>query len=83
MILPYILTDGDPQPVIDVDVDYDSSAPYNTPDITGADPTSAAWNSATWDLPEEVPPDPVTPIIVATTGWAAPRTGSTGPASAR
>lgn len=56
MILPYILTDGDPQPVIDVNVDYDTSQPYNMPDITGANPADATWDAATWDLPEGTPP---------------------------
>lgn len=56
MILPYILTDGSPQPIIDVNVDYDSAEPFNTPDITGADPADATWNAADWDLPNAVPP---------------------------
>jgi hypothetical protein len=61
MILPYIITDGNPQPVIDVGVDYDSAGPYNTPDITGANPSDATWNVASWDLPDGFGPIPAYP----------------------
>lgn len=49
MILPYLQTDGTPQPFVDIKVDYDMSLPSNQPDVTFADP-GATWDIATWDV---------------------------------
>jgi hypothetical protein len=52
MILPYIITDGDPKPSIDIRVDYDTSPAFNQPDvsvgITGSEWNIAEWNIADW-----------------------------------
>jgi hypothetical protein len=48
MILPHIITDGDPKPYVDVKVDYDSTPLTNQPEITGSDPSQATWDTATW-----------------------------------
>jgi hypothetical protein len=48
MVRPYLLTDGDPRPQLDMKVDYDSSVPLNTPDISFAQP-GATWDVSDWD----------------------------------
>lgn len=51
MVLPYLITDGAPRPIIDINVDYDTSAPINQPDVTfGAQ--GAEWDTAEWDVAE-------------------------------
>jgi hypothetical protein len=49
MILPYIVTDGYPQPAIDIKLDFDPTPPRNVPDITGVDLTQSRWDVAPWD----------------------------------
>ena len=52
MILPYIQSDGVPQPFVDMKVDYDMTPPTNQPDVTfsiaGADWDTADWDVADW-----------------------------------
>lgn len=48
MILPYIISDGVPRPYVDIRVDYDTTPPFNQPDVSQADP-GAMWDTATWD----------------------------------
>jgi hypothetical protein len=48
MIQPYLTTDGDLRPLIDIKVDYDFSPPINQPDISFGLP-GAEWDLATWD----------------------------------
>jgi hypothetical protein len=52
MIQAYFITNGDPRPVIDVKVKYDSSPPINTPDISfavgGSDWNVSAWDTSSW-----------------------------------
>lgn len=45
----YMITDGDPHPVLDVKVDYDETPGVNAPDITLLGP-GAIWDTATWDV---------------------------------
>jgi hypothetical protein len=49
LIQPYMLTDGDPRPFVDVKVDYDYSEPENQPDVSFA-ADGAAWDVADWDI---------------------------------
>jgi len=49
MIRPYIISDGTPQPYIDMRVDYDLTPPQNQPDVSFGDP-GALWDVATWDV---------------------------------
>lgn len=49
MLYPYIITDGDPRPYVDVRVDHDYSDPVNQPDITFAE-AGAEWDVAEWDV---------------------------------
>jgi hypothetical protein len=52
MLKPYIITDGRPRPMIDMQVDYDVAPPANQPDLSfgsqGADWDTADWNTADW-----------------------------------
>jgi hypothetical protein len=48
MIQPYMITDGDPRPMVEVKVDYDYSEPNNQPDVTFAEP-GAIWDEAPWN----------------------------------
>lgn len=57
MILPYIITDGNPKPSIDIKVDYDTSPPFNVPEITEASEASATWDVSPW--PEDPAADPI------------------------
>jgi hypothetical protein len=50
MILPYIVTDGDPHPQIDVKVDYDNSVAINEPELSSVVASGATWDLATWDV---------------------------------
>ena len=50
MALPFIRTDGQPRPYMDIMVDYDDKPPTNQPEISS--PISvgeAAWETAVWD----------------------------------
>lgn len=49
MVLPYVISDGNPRPYLDFRVDYDESPPVNQPDTTISD-VGAAWDLATWDV---------------------------------
>jgi hypothetical protein len=49
MIVPYILSDGYPQPSVDVQVDFDNSLPVNTPLPTQVGDQSTLWDTAVWD----------------------------------
>lgn len=49
MISPYLLTDGLPRPYLDMKVDYDSSVPFNWPEVSLAN-VGATWDVATWDV---------------------------------
>ena len=46
MLNAYIITDGDPRPLVDVKVEYDLTAIENKPDITLAD-SGASWGEPT------------------------------------
>lgn len=48
MIRPYITTDGEPKPFVDVKVDYDTSPPLNQPDVSFSQ-AGADWETGTWD----------------------------------
>jgi hypothetical protein len=48
MIQAYMITDGDPRPVIDINVDYDDADAVNTPDISFAQ-GGALWNVTDWN----------------------------------
>lgn len=48
MIRPYITTDGEPKPFVDVKVDYDGSPPTNQPDVSFSQ-AGADWETGTWD----------------------------------
>jgi len=54
MILPYIITDGNPRPFVDVKVDYDSSPILNQPEISETEEGTAAWDFAVWDVDDWV-----------------------------
>jgi hypothetical protein len=45
----YYLSDGNPQPFIDVKMDYDASPPQNRPDVSSS-VTGADWDVADWDI---------------------------------
>jgi hypothetical protein len=49
MVNPYIITDGTPHPFVDIRVDYDTSPPFNQPDVSMATP-GGIWDVATWDV---------------------------------
>jgi hypothetical protein len=49
MVRPYIFTDGNPAPYIDMRVDYDMSPPENQPDVSAGD-AGSLWDEATWDV---------------------------------
>jgi hypothetical protein len=48
MLKAYMITDGNPAPLIDFKVDYDVSPAVNQPDVSFTQP-GADWNTATWD----------------------------------
>ena len=52
MIRPYILTDGEPTPYVDIRTDYDTSPPFNRPDLAftveGAEWDIAPWDTSNW-----------------------------------
>jgi len=49
MVLPYVITDGTPRPLVEIRCDYDLTPPQNWPDISLND-LGAAWDVATWDV---------------------------------
>jgi hypothetical protein len=46
----YTLTDGQPRPFIDLEVDYEHKPPINQPEVTTGPDGGAVWNTATWDV---------------------------------
>ena len=54
MILPYVVTDGQPRPFVDVKVDYDSSPVTNWPEISDTEEGTATWDLATWNVDDWV-----------------------------
>lgn len=48
MILPYIQTDGQPHPYVDMKVDYDTAPPTNQPNVSPGI-VGAEWDIAPWD----------------------------------
>ena len=48
MIKIYIVTDGQPRPMMDMRVDYDYTEPTNQPDVSFTTP-GAIWDTAPWD----------------------------------
>ncbi|RWP05099.1 hypothetical protein [Mesorhizobium sp.] len=50
MVLPYLQTDGNPLPFVDIKVDYDTTAPTNQPDVTFGGGPAGVWDLATWDV---------------------------------
>lgn len=52
MLRPYIISDGDPRPFIDMRVDYDTTPPLNQPDVTftgaGTEWDGGSWDTADW-----------------------------------
>jgi hypothetical protein len=49
MIRPFLFTDGEPRPFIDVMTDYYNGPPTNQPDVTFATP-GGRWDIADWDV---------------------------------
>jgi hypothetical protein len=49
MVNPYIISDGAPRPYVDIKVDYDTSLPFNQPDVSTAT-LGGVWDTATWDV---------------------------------
>jgi hypothetical protein len=50
MVRLYSITDGQPRPFIDLEVDYDNAAPTNQPEVTEGPSGGAVWDLATWDV---------------------------------
>lgn len=48
MVRLWLVTDGAPQPFVDVKADYDASLPQNRPEVA-VTPAGAEWNAGTWD----------------------------------
>jgi hypothetical protein len=55
MLKPYIITDGQPKPMIDMQVDYQTTPPQNQPDLTFST-SGAEWDTASWDTSDWAPP---------------------------
>ena len=49
MLRLYTITDGLPRPFMDIEVDYDNTAPTNQPEITAGPSGGATWDVADWD----------------------------------
>jgi hypothetical protein len=49
MVLPHIVSDGNPRPYVDVKVDYDLTDVTNWPEISDVVVGGAAWDVAEWD----------------------------------
>ena len=50
MIRLYTITDGLPRPFMDLEVDYNTVAPTNQPELTLGPSGGSEWNVATWDV---------------------------------
>ncbi|MEK1843875.1 MAG: hypothetical protein AAAB17_20550, partial [Pseudomonas sp.] len=55
MVKPYIITDGTPKPIIDIQVDFDTAPPQNQPELTFSG-TGADWDTSSWDTSEWASP---------------------------
>jgi hypothetical protein len=55
MLKPYIITDGTPKPMIDMQVDFQTTPPANQPDLTFTT-AGASWDTADWDTSDWAPP---------------------------
>lgn len=55
MLKPYIITDGTPKPIIDMQVDYETTPPINQPDLSFSN-QGADWDTADWDTSDWAPP---------------------------
>jgi hypothetical protein len=49
MMRLYTITDGQPRPYMDLEVDYSNVPPTNLPEITAGPSGGALWNTAPWD----------------------------------
>jgi hypothetical protein len=49
MVRIYSITDGQPRPFMDLEVDYNNVAPTNQPEVTIGPSGGAVWDTATWD----------------------------------
>jgi len=49
MVRLYTITDGQPRPFIDLEVDYNNVAPTNQPELTLGPTGGSEWDTATWD----------------------------------
>jgi hypothetical protein len=50
MVLPYITSNGNPAPFVDMKVNYSMTLPRNQPDQTTTLAPGASWNTATWNV---------------------------------
>jgi hypothetical protein len=50
MVRLYSITDGQPRPFMDLEVDYNNIPPTNQPEVTAGPSGGAAWDIATWDV---------------------------------
>jgi hypothetical protein len=55
MVKPYIITDGQPHPMVDIQVDFKDTPPGNQPDLSFSD-AGADWDEASWDTADWAPP---------------------------
>lgn len=54
MVKPYIITDGNPKPAIDMQVDYEARPPANQPDLSFSG-EGGQWDTADWDTTDWAP----------------------------
>ena len=50
MMRLYSITDGQPRPYMDMEVDYSNTPPTNQPETTTGPSGGAVWDTATWDV---------------------------------
>jgi hypothetical protein len=50
MMRLYSITDGQPRPYMDLEVDYNNLPPTNQPELTLGPSGGSDWNTATWDV---------------------------------
>jgi hypothetical protein len=50
MVRLYTLTEGQPRPFVDMEVDYNNVPPTNQPELTSGPSGGASWDTATWDV---------------------------------
>jgi len=50
MVRLYSITDGQPRPFMDLEVDYNNVPPTNQPEVTQGPSGGAVWDLATWDV---------------------------------